>query len=301
MRPIRSLLLYLVPIVLAAALFGPWLYWSAQGLAQHWHAFDKLSQAPFHRYVHRGLLLFALLGLWPFLRTARIGSLRELGLGRGEAPGRMLSAGFALSFTSLACVAFLGIWAGARRFNLDLSASALLGRTSNAALSALVVAVLEEVVFRGALFGAFRKAHDWKVALFTSSAVYGLVHFFAKPTPPTEITWSSGLQMLPEMMRGFTDIRLLVPGLFILTLVGMILGLAYHQTGNLYFSIGLHAGWIFWLKIYGAVTIARAGANTWLWGSGKLIDGWSTLIIVGPVLLIMWLVQRNKPALTHAR
>ena len=247
------------------------------------------------------MLLFALLGLWPFLRTIQIGSLRELGLGRGEAPGRKLSAGFALSFTSLACVAFLGIWAGARRFNFDLSASALLGKTSNAALSAFVVAVLEEVIFRGALFGAFRKAHNWKVALFTSSAVYGLVHFFAKPTPPTEITWSSGLQLLPEMMRGFTDLRLLVPGFFILALAGMILGLAYHQTGSLYFSIGLHAGWIFWLKLYGAVTVEQAGANIWLWGSGKLTDGWSTLTVLVPVFILMWLVPRNKPAMTHAR
>ena len=59
------------------------------------------------------------------------------------------------------------------------------------------------------------------------------------------------------MLAGFADFHALVPGFFSLTLAGILLGLAYQRTGNLYFSIGLHAGWIFWLKTYGAFTPAR--------------------------------------------
>ena len=71
------------------------------------------------------------------------------------------------------------------------------------------------------------------------------------------MAWNSGLILLPRMLGGFADFHALVPGFFNLTLAGVLLGLAYQRTGNLYFSIGLHAGWIFWLKTYGAFTPAR--------------------------------------------
>jgi hypothetical protein len=60
-----------------------------------------------------------------------------------------------------------------------------------------------------------------------------------------------------------------------------MLALAYQRTGNLYFSIGLHAGWIFWLKSFGFLTRATAGANAWFWGTSRLIDGWAALIMLG--------------------
>ena len=80
------------------------------------------------------------------------------------------------------------------------------------------------------------------------------------------------------MLGGFADFHALVPGFFNLTLAGILLGLAYQRTGNLYFSIGLHAGWIFWLKTYGAFTTGAPHAATWFWGTGKMIDGWLALV-----------------------
>ena len=80
------------------------------------------------------------------------------------------------------------------------------------------------------------------------------------------------------MLGGFADFHALVPGFFSLTLAGILLGLAYQRTGNLYFSIGLHAGWIFWLKTYGAFTTSAPHAATWFWGTGKMIDGWLALV-----------------------
>src|SRR5207247_1073132 len=85
---------------------------------------------------------------------------------------------------------------------------------------------------------------------------------------------------------GFFDGKTLVPGFFNLTLAGIILGLAYQRLNHLYFSIGLHAGWIFWLKSYGFLTDPGSGANQWLWGTRKLIDGW----LAFAVLIVIWLV-----------
>jgi hypothetical protein len=38
----------------------------------------------------------------------------------------------------------------------------------------------------------------------------------------------------------------------------MVLGLAYHFTGDILTSIGIHAGWIFWLKFYGYHLLTKA-------------------------------------------
>ena len=73
-----------------------------------------------------------------------------------------------------------------------------------------------------------------------------------------------------------------------------MLGLAYQRTGNLYFPIGLHAGWIFWLKIYGALTVAATRETDWFWGSGKMIDGWLAFFVLAFTLFIFKFLPLQK-------
>ena len=227
-----------------------------------------------------------------------------VGLVKPSGNWRRLGIGFALGFTSLAIVACLAMTGGARVMKDNVSAAVLLSKMFSAGLTAIVVGFLEEVLFRGALFGALRKVHGWITALILSSAIYGVVHFFQKPASPVEITWTSGLELLPRMLRGFGELEMLVPGFFTLFLAGMILGLAYQRTGNLYLSIGLHAGWIFWLKFYGTVTVAIPLANQWFWGTDKLVDGWLASGILLAILVGLWrlpLEQETPPHVISAR
>jgi CAAX protease family protein len=64
--------------------------------------------------------------------------------------------------------------------------------------------------------------------------------------------------------------------------------LAYQRSGNLYFSVGLHAGWIFWLKSYGFLTNPGVAGNAWFWGSRKLIDGWLAFLVLSGTLWLAW-------------
>src|SRR5207249_2875754 len=148
-----------------------------------------------------------------------------------------LCGGLTLGFGSLACVVLVVLATGAREVNPDISASRVAGKILGAAFSAAVVAAVEEVLFRGALFGALRRTYRWPVALAMSSAVYSMVHFFSRPESPAEVRWISGLGLLPTMLRGFVDVEQLIPGFFNLTLAGAMLALAYQRTRNLYFSI----------------------------------------------------------------
>lgn len=292
MRPLRALVIYVVVVFIGGALIAPWLYWLCQHFAS---TFPHLAASPFHRYVNRSLLGLALLGLWPLLRSLGATSLREVGLVWPAGQWKKLGAGFLLGFVSLAVAAFAALAFGARQLDPHLATGALVGKLFSAALTAVVVAVLEEILFRGAIFGALRKMFHWVFALVVSSMIYAIVHFMQSADVAGSVTWLSGLQLLPRMLAGFGDVQALVPGFFNLTLVGAMLALAYQRTGNLYFSIGLHGGWIFWLKSCGAITRQVAAASAW-WGTSKLIDGWMALVVLAAALLVFTRLPAGRNA-----
>jgi hypothetical protein len=59
-------------------------------------------------------------------------------------------------------------------------------------------------------------------------------------------------------------------------------------------SIGLHAGWIFWLKSYGFLTRETHGAARAWWGSERLIDGWLPLAVLAAVFGVMLRAGRSS-------
>ena len=289
MRPVRALAVYIIVVFVGAALLAPGLYALAQAFQG---TFPGLAGEPFHRFVNRSLLILALAGLWPLFRAIGAGSPADLGLVKPAGHGKELGSGFVLGFVSLALLAGLALATGARDINEKLAIARLLQKLLGAAGTAVVVSVLEEILFRGGIFGSLRRVFPWIAALVLSSAIYAIVHFMESARVHPPIHWYSGFEVLRRMLRGFADWHAIVPGFFNLTLAGLILGLAYQRTGNLYFSIGLHAGWIFWLKFYRAATVSVTGANEWWWGTHKLIDGWAAT----PVLVAaLWLLPRLLP------
>jgi uncharacterized protein len=285
MRPIRLLLIYFVLVFVGGALLAPWLFWFALGLAAHWPPFGKLASSPFHRFVDRALLGAALLGLWPLLRSCRMLHWRALGLNAGRRSLAGVAFGFLLGFGSLACVALLAISLGGRSFNAVHSSGQIMGHVFSAALTAIIVSILEELLFRGALFGILRKALSWPMALVLSSAVYALAHFMQKTDSSGPVDWLSGLALLPKMFQSGPPF---IPAVFTLFVAGAILALAYQRTSTLFFSMGLHSGWIFWLKFYGFLTVNGPRANPSIWGTDRLIDGWLALPILACVFCVVW-------------
>jgi membrane protease YdiL (CAAX protease family) len=290
MRPIRALLVYLLLVFVLGALFAPYLFWAIQFVAGHFPGLQHTADRPFHRFVNRSLLALALIGLWPFLRGLGIRSWRAVGFARTPSASSDLFVGFSWGFISLALVALISFSFGARRINPNLNLPLLVSGLFNALLSACVVAVLEEILFRGAILGSIRRAHSWSIALLLSSAVYAIVHFFHRPQSPTEIHWFSGFVILGRMLQGFVEPQMLFPGFLTLTVAGAILGLAFLQTGLLYRSIGLHAGWVFWLKFYGLLSLEQplTAEYRWFWGSGQIFDSVLALTILLPVFVLFW-------------
>ncbi len=290
MRPIRLLTLYLVVVFVGGALLAPQLLRVAQTLSPD----SKWAHAPFHRYVNRSILILALAGIWPLLRSFGASRFSEMGLPGLRGEWGRLAMGFLLGFISLAMIAAIVLIAGARHLKTDLSAIQWIGGLAGALGTAVVVSILEELLFRGAVFGSLRKAWLWPGALVLSSMIYAIVHFMRSAEIEGTVTWSSGLRLLPLMLAGFADVKTVVPGFFNLSLVGMMLGYAFERTGKLYFSIGLHGGWIFWLKFYGLATVAAASTHEWFWGSQKLVDGWLALIVLLTTVPVMFVLLNKR-------
>jgi membrane protease YdiL (CAAX protease family) len=225
--------------------------------------------------------------------------LRDVGLVKPSGQWQKLGAGFVLGFVSLAILAVAALVFHGRIVDEKLTFARAAARLSSVGLTAVVVAVLEEVLFRGGIFGAARNVFHWRWALILSSMIYAIVHFLDGAPLDGPVKWNSGFEVLPRMVAGFADWQAVIPGFFNLTLAGMLLGLAYHRTGNLCFSIGLHAGWILWLQFYRTLTSPAPNANAWFWGSGKMIDGWIAVLVLSLAFAVFAKTQkpvnRNVP------
>lgn len=289
MKPLRALLVYLAVVFLGAAAVAPWVYLGAQKLATIDPVFSGIAGQPFHRYVNRCLYAIALAGLWPLLGALRIRSPRELGLHSIAHSWRPLLAGFAIGFGTLALAAFLALTFGARQPNGDLTLAMLAKLVLKAAVSGLVVALLEELLFRGVAFGGLRKSLVPSLALLLSASLYSAVHFYERPPAPPVVTRFTGFETLAHMFQGIAEVGRLIPGFLSLLLVGLILGWAFHSTTTLWFSIGLHGGWVFWLKSYDTLTVPTENVDFALWGSGRLYDGWiAFFILTAAGLVLRW-------------
>lgn len=288
MRPLGALALYLGGIILGGALLAPWVYAVVQALAAEAGFFSKLAQQPFSRYLTRCFLLIALVGLWPLTRALGIRRWQDLGWASPRGQGRRLAMGLLLGFVSLALALGLGLVFGGRVWDTERTGAQMLRHLFNAISAAVVVSVLEETLFRGAIFGALWRRYPLWPAVAISSGLFALVHFFGRVQWSGPVGWDTGLQALPQLFAGFTDVRQLFPGLVNLALAGAILAWLYAVTGNLYASMGLHAGWIFWLKTVGFCSRPHPEASVWLWGSNKLLDGWITLAVLVVVGLWVW-------------
>ena len=91
--------------------------------------------------------------------------------------------------------------------NLDYFWSNLFLIIIKAILVGLVIGLIEESIFRGALFSSLYKKTGALVTVTLTSLVYAAVHFLKYRALPegTEITWVTGMEMLPKALFRVSD------------------------------------------------------------------------------------------------
>ena len=194
MRPTRALMAYLAFVFLGAAFVSPWIFEGIRAAG--------FENVPFRRVVSRCLIVLALTGMWPFLKSLGARSRADIGLAKTEHLPHDIPAGVLIGWGLVALAAGICLAVGAAELDSKVSVAS---RIPAALLSAVVVAILEEILFRGAILTALCRVWGATGGLWASSALYAIVHFFSRAPDPTEVQWDSGFFILGGMLQGFLD------------------------------------------------------------------------------------------------
>ncbi|MDQ6625256.1 MAG: CPBP family intramembrane metalloprotease [Verrucomicrobiota bacterium] len=282
MKDAARLLAYAAATLILAALLAPVLFWSAQWLAGR-GVFRFLAAYEFDRVFRRSVLIVALLLFWPLFRWLRIDGWRDFGLAPNRNRMRDVIAGFVI-----AAVPLFGFAAGliaCRVYSVRESIS--VGELASRTLSAAVVPLLEEPLFRGMILGVLLRRSSAPVAIFFTSAVFSILHFLKSPEQSAAVvTWFSGFQSIANSFGQFHEPVLVLAGFTTLFLLGWILADTRILTHSLWLPIGLHTGWIFASAIFNKVARREYDALPWL--------GRNLMIGIAPlgIALVSWAIAR---------
>ena len=251
---------YFAATILFGAIAAPVLFWTAQWLAAH-GIFPGLVGFDFEAFFRRALLLGALLSLWPFLRWLRIKAPRDLGLVPNRHRTRDVAVGLLVAAIPVLCCGLFLLALGNYTMRTDIAWTAL----AAVALSAAVVAIIEEALFRGLFLGVLLRGYRPVAAALLSAGIFSIVHFLKAPDQTTTaVSWTSGFISLAHSFDQFTEPMLVLAGFTTLFLIGVILAHARLRTRSLWLSIGLHGGWVFANGAFNKVAHREIVALPWL-------------------------------------
>ncbi len=113
--------------------------------------------------------------------------------------------------------------------------------------------IIEEIIFRGALFTGVQQRINALWAVLLTSVLYATVHFLEFPDPDGAAHWYSGLILLPAALAKLGN-PLIVDHFLTLFLLGVLLCLVRLKQGHIFGCIALHAGIILVIKFDGEFT-----------------------------------------------
>ena len=205
--------------------------------------------------------LLALLGVWPLLKFTGGVSRVRLGLVFGTGPMGALqqfSRGFLFGLLTLGTIIVCLLLLDVRGTSEEVW-TRFLGRLPRLAvsafLSAVVVALIEEFWFRGGLHGYFAVIYR-PAAFLVVPTLYGAVHFL-RPTgyvPAYPMNWTTGFEVLGVGLASMFESEH-VDAFVALFAAGLLLAILRHYSGSIAVCIGVHAGWVFLIKLTRKATV----------------------------------------------
>lgn len=244
----------------------------------------------FERWVTRSALLLLVLSIFPTLKFFNL-SLKSIGHNQTlKSFGRKFVSSFLVGLCILAVVIGTILLLDIRHFDSNESITGKLLLSSF--FAGLLVALIEETLFRGLFFSLSKTWHGVLTAVIVSSFFYSLLHFI-KPIEHIDknaLNWLSGTQVI---LNAFSAVALMnITDFLALFAVGVLLALVRYRTNSLAFCIGLHASWVFLIKVTKDITNANASSDwSFLVGQydgivGLLCFVWLALVIGAYVLFI---------------
>jgi len=243
MTAIISLLVFIAAVLLSSAL----LAWPAHHLISFWVDY------PFYKLLGHLAQLLGLVGAMIYLSLN--GLLNRAGCGYLISKrsfvyqvGAGLLLGNLILLVIEALLFLLGLHGVAAELRFTLYS--FIETIFLACMAGLLVGLVEETIFRGAIQGVLMKHLNVVLAVLLSSLTYAALHFIKYPELPADVVpgWNSGLILLADSFK---------QGYFIynfdkfitLFLLGALLGTIRVIKGNIALCIGVHAGLVMMMKL----------------------------------------------------
>jgi membrane protease YdiL (CAAX protease family) len=270
------LLVFFAVIVLGAMLLGPVIYFAMQPI---------LPTFPFHRAMDRALLVSALVAL--ALCGPRI-EWRTLWPWNSDA-WKQAVLGLLMAFVAIQ--ALMGFDLAAAGFHgAGLSAGKIWARVGMALVAAVIVAPVEETIFRGFLQREFSRGLGWRAGLVLAALIYALAHFLTTSgLDKAPVHWWSGAAAWPAMFtQAASDLASPENAVKALNLflLGLVFGGLFLRAGLLWANAGLHAGLIFGLLLFTGLTRPDEPPRV-AWLGGNILSSFVTSVII--ILLGLWI------------
>ena len=259
--------------------------------------FHLLGVFPIHRVFNRIAMLVFLAGAVLLLRRLALADRQTLGF---QAPPVRLATQAVTGFMAgLALLGLLGavLFAlGVRTWSPRAGEVSILGMLPGFIMTGIVVAMVEETFFRGAMFGAIRRNGSALTAVSLTSVLYSAVHFLGERfrIPPEEVEWNSGFVLLSKFFGAYSRPLEIVDAFIALAVVGALLGAVREKSGNIAGAIGLHAGFVTVLAFLRKTSVPQFDQPwSFLVGRQDGVVGWLVAIMAGAALLLV--VRWPKP------
>ncbi len=290
MRPAALFTGYLAVALLLGALLAYPIY----------VALNPMIDEPMYRFVTRSGMLIALLALTWFLRLQNLADRRALGYAlprhvfvRDLIIG--MAAGVSIMVPLICALLLLEV----REPNPAwvFSGTDLALTLAKALLAGVLVALIEETFFRGAMYTAVERHSGLWAAVLLPSLLYAALHFLTTDydAPPRALEWYSGFVSLGYMFEQYAAPALLIDSFLALFAVGVFLALVRARTGHIAGCIGLHAGWVMIIKLTTHVTTTNKHARySFLAGDYDGVIGYLALALIATVAVVYAVMTRDR-------
>lgn len=256
---------------------------------------------PPQRVMGRLAQIFVLLGLWPFLKFVGLADRASLGYDLTR-PRFVVSVGLGWLLGVLILLA-LALALMALEIRVPdpgaLRPGPLVERVVGALVGGLLIGVLEETFFRGALFAAIRRRESVAAAAVWSAALYALLHVMKPGALPAGVAFdaSGAFAMVSGVLTDVFQWRHL-DTLAALFAVGVFLALVRERTGHIGWCIGLHAGWVLVIQTLRRISDGNPQAPlAFLAGDYDGVIGWLAAAWIGALSWLYWRLSapRSRP------
>ena len=210
---------------------------------------------PYEKVLSRSVLLFAAIGLVPLWRKLGLNAQR-IGLApfdRATLPtAYLVGVGLILPLLLFYAVTGFRVWNTA----IDLAGLDFWRFVVVAFLSAWLVGIFEESLFRGVFFGSLLEKYGFPIAAITSSLFYSFVHFIGgiDDIVIDQVTYTTGFEMVGLAFAQLTELEDIWDSALSLFLLGMMFCVVRIRFG-LWACIALHSAWVFGIRTFKELTV----------------------------------------------